>query len=255
MSSGTSALENPNDQIGALSLKKQSTKKFVHFLTTDSKDAVDQFIGGNQITQTVMLTSLKDELVRLKAIESQWNHLERRCPEVDLALWSKPYNRMPPLEDGKHELDENASQNVYKDAYEGNPDRAYAMRKKFGQIWSYQSDDASHNQNCTYLLKPSMTLQRTLRLIIQVKQAVSWGPYDFDCQLNGPIVAIRQESGMISFPKRTMYKRISTQLLLYRLFATFGMSDPARTDEYKSCWDCNLVHKDGSSANIGEHKG
>ena len=43
------------------------------------------------------------------------------------------------------------------------------------------------------------------------------------------------------------FQRVSSQLLLYRLTATFGMPPPVKFDDCKSCWHIDLRHKDGCS--------
>jgi hypothetical protein len=46
---------------------------------------------------------------------------------------------------------------------------------------------------------------------------------------------------------KTLYRRISPQLLLYRLIAIFGMPPSKEVDGYKSCWEIDLKFSDGVS--------
>ena len=45
----------------------------------------------------------------------------------------------------------------------------------------------------------------------------------------------------------SFHKRISSQLLYYRISVLFGMPSARRTDGYKSCWEVELRHIDGTS--------
>ena len=71
-----------------------------------------------------------------------------------------------------------------------------------------------------------------------------------ELRLNGRQFEHEEAPGYVYGEDKGFTERISSQLLLYRIVVMFGMIPPQQEGyegRYKSCWECMLRHKDGTS--------
>jgi hypothetical protein len=168
--------------------------------------------------QHLLFNKVRAENTRLREIEQKWERLTQFCPILDTQIYLRS-NRELNEEDDTVADEERVLTELwyYKDADDGNEhERTARASSPIPKSWN-SSDLVSESPNeelgIFVLSDPSTRYSR-----------------------NPP------ERG-----HRDLWERISSQLLFYRLAATFGMPPPVETDGYKSCWEITLQHRDDSS--------
>lgn len=170
--------------------------------------------------QRLLFNKVRAENARLREIEQKWERLTRLCPSLDTQIYLRPNGRLS-------EEDEIA---------------AYEEKRVLTELWYYKDTDEDNGQ------------ERAMRMSSPIPKR-SWDSLDLvsespDEELG--IFALSDPSTQYSRKPpgrrhRYLWARISSQLLFYRLAATFGMPPPVETDGYKVCWEINLQHCDDSS--------
>ena len=169
--------------------------------------------------QHLLFNKVRAENARLREIEQKWERLTRFCPSLDIQIYLRP--------DGRLNEDE---------------DVTYEERRVLTELWNYKNTDDDNEQ------------ERVMRMSSPIPKR-AWDSLDLvsespDEELE--IFVLSDPSTQYSRKPpgrrhRYLWRRISSQLLFYRLAATFGMPPPVETDGYKVCWEINLQHCDGSS--------
>jgi len=169
--------------------------------------------------QHLLFNKLRAENARLREIEQKWERLTRFCPSLDTQIYLRPQRRLN--DDGIV---------------------AYEERRVLTELWYYKDRDDDNEQ------------ERVMRRSspIPKKGWDSLGLVSESPDEELEIFVLSDPSTQYSRKppgrrQRYLWDRISSQLLFYRLAATFGMPPPVETDGYKVCWEINLQHYDGSS--------
>ena len=169
--------------------------------------------------QHLLFNKVRAENARLREIEQKWERLTRFCPSLDTQIYLRPNRRL------------NEDEIV-----------AYEEKRVLTELWYYKDTDDDNGQ------------ERAMRMSSPIPKR-GWDSLDLVSESLGEelgIFVLSDPSTQYSRKPpgrrhRDLWGRISSQLLFYRLAATFGMPPPVETDEYKVCWEINLQHCDGSS--------
>lgn len=188
--------------------------------------------------QSLVYSSCRDEINRLRAIEQKLVVLDRRMPKVDKEIWATTH-RVPGEEDWEEDKEDSDTINPCKEI-------RLAQEK-----WSYADPDG---------VNP--VTQRLSALNRDDEQYLSWyslGDLFFD-EDNSKFHIMNLSKALDSsetfrIPPQ-LEDRISSPLLLYRTTVIFGMPPQSETDGYKYCWHLVLQHSSGKGTlELGEHKG
>ena len=210
-------------RVSQLSLQELCEKESLKLITNSTFTASD-FTGLEPRLQEILFDRLRKENARLSKIEEKWVELKDCCPLVDIQ--THLCNERIVMDDGEDE------------------ENGYNKREKVQGNWSYVAEDSDLRR---YRVDDAATTWHSSELACK--------PSESDLGLFVPLS--RAERLTTSYYWSSSFShRISSQLLLYRLTVTFGMPPPRETDGYKSCWQIQLLHRDGVSIlNFSEHKG
>jgi hypothetical protein len=122
--------------------------------------------------------------------------------------------------------------NIYRSSNTGRTREEDDISDTFWQKWSYIEEGDGSRQ-------------------VTHRPAVRWDSYSLFSDPDSDLLRICSCSEICGCAfgswKRAFYRRISSQLLLYRLTILFGMPPPVETDGYKACWEAELRYSDGVS--------
>ncbi len=219
------------------SLQEISEKKVLEqILQSDNPDA--DFESLEPRAQRLVFSRLRIENTRLLEVEKKWSALTRNCPSTDVEIYlnSKRYN-----EEDEQEDEENG----------------YDLQEEFVSNWSYPAGDAREivSEARGNITRPARNAEGVEANEdegkgLETERYLEWHKSN--------LVADSSESDIQlcfheSTPRcRCMSKwlntrRVSSQLLFYRLTVTFGMPPAREQDGYKSCWEVDLKYHDGPS--------
>lgn len=191
-------------------------------------DLDSDFASLDSHSQLLLFTRLRTENARLREGDRKWRLLTKYCPRTDLQIYLSSTRSEP----GGGEDEQNG----------------YNQQRGFLDRWSYLIEDGYDNESegedhpgrdeasdpelvrditWDYFHLVSESPDSDLRLCFH-----DWCPTRCPCR----------PTGYDSFSRR-----VSSQLLLYRLTVTFGMPPPREDDGYKTCWMVDLRHRDGVS--------
>lgn len=170
--------------------------------------------------QHLLFNKVHAENARLREIEQKWERLTRFCPSLDTEIYLRP-NRV------LNEDDEIA---------------AYEEKRVFTGLWYYRDIGDDNEQ------------ERAVRISSPIPKG-GWDCSDLVSESpDGELAIFVLRDPLTQHSKkppgrrqRYLWNQISSQLLFYRLAATFGMPPLVETDGYKSCWDISLQYCDDSS--------
>jgi hypothetical protein len=169
--------------------------------------------------QHLLFNKVRAENARLREIEQKWERLTRFCPSLDTQIYLR----------SNRQLNEDE-----------NP--AYEEKRVLTELWYYKDTDGDNEQEC--VMRMSSPIPKR-----------GWDSFELisespDEELGIFVLRDRSTQHSRTPPGRRhryLWDQISSQLLFYRLTATFGMPPPVEADGYKVCWEINLQHYDGSS--------
>jgi hypothetical protein len=188
-------------------------------LKSDTAD--DEFASLEPRFQLLLFDRLRTEHARLTSMTEQLEEFSWRMPVVDRQLsLGTSTNTSNALE---FDTDRVLHRIIWSYVPSEGPDRHYHARR-----------DDDFKQWSDRVLRAGLP---DTKFIICPHHILAWS---CECKL----------------PKVCLCERISSQLLLYRISATFGMPPAEECDGYKSCWDACLHHEDGySTVSFGDSKG
>ena len=162
------------------------------------------------------LLSERSEYSRALAAERRFQDLKVLMPGTDLSIYR-----------GRHRIEQ--PENLEDD--EGPEGRAQQFRAE----WSYtRKDDSYSGPIVIFDSHPT-------------DGEIHWHSYDLYSEGPESELKVRNQAEMISLATTPIWRRISSQLLLYRLLALFGTPLFLQADGYKSCWGTGLVSSDKKS--------
>jgi hypothetical protein len=206
------------------------TESLEQILRSDIADP--DFTSLEPRMQQLLFSRLQTENTRLREVEGKWRRLIASCPRTDTQI----YLGFPTIEPGGEEDEGNGS----------NEEAAFLDR------WSYPIGDSDKNEN-------DGGEGRGQKII----HNISWNRMDLisdspdsDLRLSFHHSDDLTLHSSLQKLNNGFLKRVSSQLLLYRLTVTFGMPPPKELDGYKSCWEVDLQHCDGASVlSFWDYKG
>ena len=211
----------------ARTLQEVSAEKALEQLRKD-KQAATTFASLDPDKQQVLFAHLWRDYIRLNEIGRKYDTYLKWCPAADGDLYT--------LDARKRLLDDGAnSEDPEKEA------SAEDTRDGFCAVWRYRdpadeypsgrnSDNISWNSTNLFM-PPSSERQFEWCECVQKRRCGSCG-----CEN-------RMKAGL------DVSEIISSQLLLYRLTAVFGMPPPNPDVGYKTCWTVELVYR-GDTNNV-----
>lgn len=217
---------------------KELCQKMAFEKIMDPEKKFSEFASLDQRLQSLLYSSCRDEINRLRAIEQELVMLDRFMPKMDREIWAIR-DRVPDEEDWEEYKEDGDTINPYKEM-------RLAQEK-----WSYADRD-----------NVDPVTQRLSALNRNDEQYVSWyslGDLFFD-EDNSKFYTMDLSEAFNSrkiskIPPR-LEDRISSPLLLYRATVIFGMPPQDEMDRYKCCWELVLEHSSGKGTlTLGEHKG
>ena len=168
--------------------------------------------------QEVLFTSLRNETNRLREKETQWSRVLKDRPSLDTEIYEREHTSIGPGDGG------------------------YRMQRNFRQTWSCVSNAEDVIIGAHSTLDTIWRGSRDLTYEVETPGSDQGGSYTFD-----------PSNGHRNF--LPLWRRISSQLLFYRLTVVFGMP-PSRRLSVRTCWEVKLRHLDGASALLfRDHKG
>ena len=225
------------------SLQELSEKKVLgQILTSDHADS--EFDGLEPHLRKALFSrlrkehaSLENQCTELKKACSSLRILEDYCPHTDIQIYLSGRR----IEPAGGENDEDGEQQ----GQHGGEPNGYALRDAFRNQWSYYPDE--------YTQLPENGPQTR-----DDCPTVNWHTYSIGSDSKDSCLALGTTStnpGLNSF-SHSLFDKISSQLLLYRVMTTFDMPPPIETDGYKSAWHVDLFHQDGiSTLALSDNKG
>jgi len=108
---------------------------------------------------------------------------------------------------------------------EGKGKNEYSQKDSFLDTWTYGDDDDGVTREPT----------------------TEWNFLDLMSETPAADLQVRPRNGPQCADAFRLCDRISSQLLLYRLTAVFGMPPRKGTDGHRSCWQASLRHQDDGS--------
>lgn len=180
---------------------------------------------------------LRSEVTRLRVTENIWSSVKASCPRLDTQIRRGPHRKIEAIDGAVDESN------------------GYSQLAYFRGKWSYSRSEMFDDVSGTVRYDIESTRERTTRSPASgFYPSTQWGSGDFHLSDN--------DTGIELCPKRISSRHlycfcrqrhtdiaseISSQLLLYRLVAAFGMPPPISIDQYKACWEIRLTHSDGRS--------
>jgi hypothetical protein len=205
------------------SLKELAGKR-VHTALGQSREMASALASLEPGQQEVVFRLMRGEIKRLHTAEKQYRTLSERSPPSDLHVIKHPFVRLQEEDD-------------WVDGFARNLKRAW----KWGNVG--ETFSAGHRWGSMELL--SLTPDSKFGICRLHKPGTCRQFYYQDSP-----DAERDPFCGITFPGRrcTFSARISSQLLLYRLCAVFGMPPAQVADEYKVCWEGVLCRRGAGNA-------
>jgi hypothetical protein len=233
------------------SLRKLCEQKALkHLLGSDNPER--EFAALEPRVQELLFSSLRKENDRLSEAEKKWRLLTTYCPRIDTQIYMGS-TRIPP-DDGEDE------------------ENSYHLRDTFFDQWSYVNEDGHGNGNTgeEVAARRNEALRSTIGAV-GANQGGSGPETVCDTSWNGMNLFSESLDSDLKlcfhdrlnrcpcFSDRTLLflsRLVSSQLLLYRITATFGMPPPSEDDGYKTCWAVELLNHDRVSVlSFQDYKG
>ena len=195
--------------------------------------------------QQLLFSRLRTENARLREVERQWRLLTEACPRIDTQM----YLSSTRIEPGGGEDEQNGynQQRVFLCRWSYLNEEGYNSESGGGEYTGSRAGnsvidldraEADEGEDCS----PELVRDTTW----DCSNLVSQSP---DSELR---LCFHHNDALTRCSCRPkgygrFSRRVSSQLLLYRLTVTFGMPPPKEEDGYKSCWRVDLLHYDGAS--------
>jgi hypothetical protein len=186
-------------------------------LNSDTAD--DDFASLEPRIQMLLFNSLRTEHARLRGVSEDFERLSRRIPRVDLQLYSTMSTNVSGELASDIDRDLHRSTWHYLKSLEDYDGDRHPRRHKDFRQWDFQ-------EYKNYQLHAELP-GTEFKIPLQGRWSPTWSKLPLGLSSN----------------------RISSQLLLYRINAIFGMPPPAGKEEfnYWSPWGLKLLHMDGVS--------
>ena len=210
--------------LGELSGKKaldeiiQPGYKFSHFEVLDPR------------LQRLLFEELQSEVQRLRQIEGSWRSMNENCPQLDLELLQtpEPATLGSQSEEGKMDSEQiRGIERILIARRRTNPDFLDKHDWEiiyFSDIWSYSIEEPKSST-------PSKYHWQGFQLSLgSSDKRLKWDPL----------------GNVEEYPLSALARRISSQLLLYRIISIFDMPVTREDfEQYSSNWEVLLVHHQG----------
>lgn len=213
-----------------------------------------QFVSLPPHLQKLLFSKLREEVDRLRGKEDRWRAVVQSCAPADLQLYLRNQYWVPSIKGLEVKPASKGENEVESRKRERNSGElsGYRLRKYFIDRWSYLTEDGETELEAR-LSRRSRTADSSSGKTARMQWS-DWSLYR-DPEEGTMKLCEHEEFSLVCscgpLWNRGLSYQISSQLLLYRLTATFGMPPPRETDRYKSCWDCAIKFDDDDDDSVG----
>jgi len=221
------------------SLQEISEKKVLEqILQSDNPDA--DFASLEPRAQRLVFSRLRTEHARLLEVDQKWCALKSHCPSTDIEIY---LNSRRTYEEDDEEDEQEDDQNGY-DLQEIQNQWSYP-------VGAHENEDGGREN----IARPAGNAEGVEATeeegeSLEAKRNVEWHKSNLvaDSSDSDIRLCFHNSGPWCDCMSRWLNtRRLSSQLLFYRLTVVFGMPPPREQDGYKSCWEVDLQYSDGAS--------